>query len=175
MSGPRFSLRWLFGSISFIAIGCGLLIYARPLTAYTCFAATLLVLFSAIPLSVYRSGARRAFWFGFALFGLGYLGLMCGPWQAPDVQSQAEVREWPPPTKLLTLAYGWVPTKTVTRTPGSLDFFGGMTPRTMPIADWSDFVIVGHSLWAIIIAVLGGGIASWCQRTGQPGESNAVS
>ena len=178
MSGPRFSLRWLFGSISLIAIGCGLLVYARPLTAYTCFAATLLVLFSAIPLSVYRSGARRAFWFGFALFGLGYLGLMCGPWEAPDVQSRAEVREWLPPTKLLRLAYDWVPTKTVTGTPGGMGrgFFGqfgggaGGPMVTVPITDWSDFVIVGHSLWAIIIAVLGGGIASWYQRTSQRGE-----
>ena len=28
MSRPSFSLRWLLGSISFLAVGCGLLIYA---------------------------------------------------------------------------------------------------------------------------------------------------
>ena len=177
MSWPRFSLRWLLGSVSFAAVGCGLLVYARPVTTYTSFAATLLVLFAAIPLSVYRDGERRAFWFGFALFGLGYLGLVCGPWQAPDVHIQVGVRERLPTTKLLELAYGWVPTKAVTAMPGGMGGgmfgqmgFGGMgmggPAATMPITEWSDFATVGHSLWAIILAVLGGGIASGCQRTG---------
>ena len=231
MSRPRFSLRWLLGSVSFLAIGCGLLIYARPVTACLTFAATLLVLFAAIPLSVYRSGERRAFWFGFALFGLGYLGLVCGPWQAPDVHIQIGVRERLPTTKLLELAYEWVPTKPSNAPAGSGgsggggmfgDFdqdgdvdlvvsnnakwsdvaaalkdeagdvnvvirhddgvvggemfaqmgMGGMGrggPRPtagVPITEWNDFVIVGHSLWAIGIAISGGIIARWCQRTG---------
>jgi len=175
MSAPRFSLRRLLGSIFFLAVGCGLLLYARPVTATITFGATLLLLFAAIPLSVYRNGERRALWFGFTLFGLGYLGLVCGPWQAPDVYIQVGVRERLPTTKLLELAYGWVPTKRVTPMGpggggGMFGQMGGMTSAptsTAPITEWTDFATVGHSLWAIVIAVLGGGIATTCQRTGR--------
>jgi hypothetical protein len=178
MTGPRFSLRWLMGSVSFLALCCGLLVYARPATAYSVFGATLLLLFVAIPLSVYRNGERRAFWFGFALFGLGYLLLICGPWQAPDVHIQVTVRERLATTKLLELAHSWLPTKPAP--PGSLGggsgFFGQMgmggmgpggppAPARVPIAEWEDFVIVGQSLWAIVLALAGGVIARWCQRT----------
>jgi hypothetical protein len=174
MSVPRVSLRWLMGSVTFLAIGCGLLVYARPITAYIVFAATLLVLFAAIPLSVYRSSSRRAFWFGFALFGLGYLGLVCGPWQAPDGNFQVGLRDRLPSTKLLEFVYRHLPTNTVGSPTGSGaggGFFGqmgGMTAMGMgspPITDWTSFATVGHSLWAIFIAVGGGVFTAWCQRT----------
>lgn len=187
MSAPRFSLRWLLGSVTFLAIGCGLLVYARPVTAYLTFAATLLGLFSAIPLSVYRSGEKRAFWFGFALFGLAYLGLVCGPWQVPDGQFVVNVRERLPTTRLLLIVYGYLPTEAitapVTAPTGGAGFFGqiggmggmidgmggggSMSPGRYTIANWTDFAVIGHSLWAIVIAVLGGGIARSCERTAQ--------
>jgi hypothetical protein len=175
MPVPRFSLRWLLGSITFLTIGCGLLVYARPVTAHVTFGTTLLVLFTAIPLSVYRSGARRAFWFGFALFGLGYLGIVCGPWQAPDVHIQVGVRERLSTTKLLELAYEYLPTKAPSvpmgggQGSGMFGQMGGMpasrpTPRA---TEWGDFAIVGHSLWALVTASFGGAIAYWCHQTGR--------
>ncbi|HQU47417.1 MAG TPA: hypothetical protein PK867_31730, partial [Pirellulales bacterium] len=157
--------RWLLGLISFLAIGCGLLFYARPVPTCIIFAGTLLVLFAAVPLSVYRRGECRPFWFGFALFGFGYLGLVCGPWQAPDVHLQIGVRERLPTTKLLEAAYKWVPTRPASPAMGGGMFgqmgMGGMGPAMPrpnprePITDWSDFVIVGHSLWALLLAVAG--------------------
>ena len=50
---------------------------------------------------------------------------------------------------------------------GGMGGGGPMPPLTAPIADWTDFAVIGHSLWAMVIAVLGGGIASWCERTGR--------
>jgi hypothetical protein len=170
---PRFSLRWLLGTITFISVGCGLLVWARQVTAYITFATTVLVLFAAIPLSTYRSGAVRAFWFGFALFGLGYLGLVCGPWEAPDAYIHVRLRDRLPTTKLLEVAHEYLPTKPVGPSAGGgSGMFGqmgmggmGMAPGPTPITDWADFGVVGQSLWAIVIAVLGGGIATWCQRS----------
>lgn len=180
MSGPRFSLRWLMGSVSFLAVSCGLLVYARPITASCTLGATFLLLFAGIPLSVYGSGERRAFWFGFVLFGLGYLVLICGPWQAPDVHIQVGVRERMPTTKLLELAYAWLPTKPAPIVAGSMSGggmfqMGGMgmggppTPTHVPIVEWRDFAIIGQSLWAIVLAFAGGlfarGLfARWRQR-----------
>lgn len=180
MHGPRFSLRWLLGTASFLGVGCGLLFYARPLTASLVFATTLLVLFAAVPLSVYRRGEARALWFGFAFFGLGYLVLICGPWQPPDSHLQTgELRNRLPTTQLLELAYDWVPTKPAPPSPGSggmgTGFFGqmgtggmgGMRPNArVPITDSYDFMVTGQSLWAMVLAVAGGVFARWCQRSG---------
>ncbi|HWB10676.1 MAG TPA: hypothetical protein VG826_15705 [Pirellulales bacterium] len=177
MAKPSYSLRWLLGSITFLAIGCGLLIYAREVTASITFAATLLVLFAAIPLSVYRGGRPRAFWFGFALFGLSYLALVCGPWEAPDAYLHVRLRDRLPTMKLLELAHRHLPTKPVIVPANGMGggMFGqmgmggmgtgGPITATAPISEWSDFAVVGHSLWTIFIAVLGGGIAAWCQRS----------
>ncbi|HET6879702.1 MAG TPA: hypothetical protein VFI31_06095 [Pirellulales bacterium] len=181
MSKPRFSLRWLMGAMSFLAVSFGLLVYARPITGCCAFGVTIFVLFTSIPLSVYRSGERRAFWFGFALFGLGYLVLVCGPWQAPDVHIQVGVRERLPTTKLLELAHTWLPTKPAPPGGGGMGgggmggggMFGqmgmggmGRLARTrVPTAEWEDFVVIGQSLWAILFAVAGGIIAQRCQRS----------
>lgn len=84
MLGARFSLRSLFGVVSFLAVSCGLLIYAKPLLAIATFSATLVILLIAVLSAVYNRGDRRAFCTGFALFGLVYTGLACGNWQSPD-------------------------------------------------------------------------------------------
>lgn len=176
MHRPRFSLRWLLGTATFLGVGCGLLFYARPLTASLLLAATLLFLIAAVPFSVYRRGEVRAFWFGFAFFGLGYLLLICGRWQPPDSHLQvAGFRDRLPTTQLLEWAYDWVPTKPAPSGSGGMGIFGqmgmggmgGMRPNTrVPITDSNDFMATGQSLWAIVLAVAGGVFARWCQRSG---------
>lgn len=176
MCRPRFSLRWLMVSVYFIAVACGLLVYATPLTASGAFGATLLLLFAAVPLGVYGAGERRAFWFGFVLFGLGYLVVACGDWQAPHAYlNQVRVRDGLPTTKLLELVYKWLPTKPAAAGMGGGLGGGGMFkqiggggmggPARVPIADLDSFAVIGQSLWAVVLAVGGGAFARWCQRT----------
>jgi hypothetical protein len=180
MKGPRFSLRWLLGTASFLGVGCGLLFYARPLTACLVFSGTLLLLFAAVVFSIYRRGEQRAFWFGFAFFGLAYLAIICGPWHAPDTHlAMVDLRDRLPMTKLLDLAFEWVPTKPVAAPTGNGGLGGGMFgqmgsggmmgPRatgSLPITDPGDFFLTGQSLWAIAISVAGGLFTRWCQRSG---------
>ena len=59
MRGFHFSLRWLFGVVSFLAIGCGLLIYAKPLLSKLTFTAALVVLLAATFAAIYRVGDQR--------------------------------------------------------------------------------------------------------------------
>src|SRR5689334_12956654 len=47
---------------------------------------TLLILGTAVIGVAYRREGRRAFWFGYALFGWGYLVLSQAPWFAEQVQ-----------------------------------------------------------------------------------------
>jgi hypothetical protein len=84
MRGFHFSLRWLFGVVSFMAVGCGLLVYATPLLSQLTFMAAVAVLLTGAVDAACNSGERRMYWVGFAVFGLAYIWLVCGSWQSPD-------------------------------------------------------------------------------------------
>lgn len=176
MYWPRFSLRSLLGLFLLVAVGCAALLRATPIIAAAVCGTSLLLLLAAIPLCAYRIGSRRAFWFGFALFGLSYYTIVCGPWQAPGADLQVvRLRDRLPTSRLLVWAHSKLPTK-----PGSLPNGGGggffqiggglgapITPMQVPITEWGDFAVVGQALWSIVVALLGATFTSSCQRTGQ--------
>ena len=83
MRGMRFSLRWMFGLVSFLAVGCGLLVYATPLSSLLTLTAALFVLLTAVVVAACHTGERRAFWAGFAFFGLAYGWIICGSLHSP--------------------------------------------------------------------------------------------
>lgn len=178
MYRPRFSLRSLLGLFLFVAIGCASLLRATPLIAAMVCGATLLLPLAAIPLCIYRTGGQRAFWLGFALFGLAYYVIVCGPWLSPGTDLQAiRLRDQLPTTTLLQWIHFRLPTKPAPSGGrmfggggGMFQFGGGMggpiSPLRVPIAEWNDFATVGHALWSIVIALTGGAFTRWCQRTG---------
>ena len=197
MRGPHFSLRWLFGVVSFLAVGCGLLIYATPLLSKLTFTVILGVLLAAVVAAVCRGGDRRAFSAGFAAFGFAYVWLICGSWQSPD--GTVALREKLVTTELLLWCSEKLPARQSTvvmapvsvsaaypAQPGSMampmggmpgmpnGMASGMMPSTTNMApttissavDLTDFLTTGHSLFAIILALLGGAVARRCyQRT----------
>lgn len=79
MTGLRFSLATLFGTIVLVAAGLAVLVNATPLwaSAAQTFASVCLLL--AVSLAIYRRGAMRSFWIGASLFGWCYLGLAVAP------------------------------------------------------------------------------------------------
>lgn len=81
MPPPRFSVASLMVLVCGAAIAFVSLLFASELWAGTVFLLTLGTLTVAILAIVYRRGARRAFWFGFALLGWGYLVLAWGDWR----------------------------------------------------------------------------------------------
>jgi hypothetical protein len=183
MRGFHFSLRWLFGVVSFLAVGCGLLIYASPFLSKLTFSATLVVLLAAMPAAVYSAGERRAFWAGFSFFGLAYLWLICGSWQSPDGSELLRNRlattavfswchekvarshstpmyQWTggmagPPMGMSSMMSGAGGSGMM---PGGMSGMSPMTSVTVT-PDWSDFSTTGHSLFEIVFALLGGVIA----------------
>jgi hypothetical protein len=191
MRGFHFSLRWLFGVVSFLAIACGLLFYASPFLSKLTFTATLVMLLAATFSAAYHAGGRRAFWAGFAVFGFPYLWLTCGLWQSPD--GSTPVRERLVTSDLLIRCHEVLPSRqtsmTMTTTPvttGSVTYTGAVAydpysnavqttmmpggatppgPLTMTsvilstTVDRTDFLTTGHSLFAIVFALLGGVIA----------------
>ncbi|HEV3343922.1 MAG TPA: hypothetical protein VG125_26345 [Pirellulales bacterium] len=83
MGGLHFSLRWMFGLVSFLAVGCGLLIYATPFLSRLTLTVTLVLLLASVLAAACHTGERRMFWAGFAFFGLAYGWIVCGSWQSP--------------------------------------------------------------------------------------------
>ncbi|HVX11226.1 MAG TPA: hypothetical protein VHC22_08610 [Pirellulales bacterium] len=177
MRSFHFSLRSMFGLVSFLAIGCGLLIYTSRFTSSLTFTGALAVLVCAIPCAVGHEGERRAFWTGFAAFGSVYLWFICGSWQSPD--GNEPLRERLPTTAILRWCHEKVarsqPAPIVVSAggmgPGMSSMMSGamaggsMMPGTMswmpPVTtvvtpDWSDFSTTGQSLFAILFAVFGG-------------------
>lgn len=186
MYRPRFTLRALLGLVSFVAVGCASLLRATPVVASIACGSTLLLLFATIPLCVYRTGERRAFWLGFALFGLGYYVIACGPWQPPGTDLQVtRLRARLPTTKLLDWIYGKLPTKPAPpgRAGGGMfQISGGMgggmvgVPIRVPIVDSDDFALVGHALWSMVLALAGAAFTRGCQRSGamSAGKDNPI-
>lgn len=193
MPRPRFSLRWLFGVVSFAAVGCALLVYATPFWSKLTFTCTLAALAAAAVAAFMRHDARRAFWAGFVLVGVAYLWLVCGTWATPC--GHAPLRDWLLTTAVLDWCHDKLPhTRSIPSSPppgmypgmgGGSTMMGGpgygpMTgtmPGLMPSVppgvnfaappgatltappDLADFSIAGHSLFALLFAMLAGLLA----------------
>ncbi|HWB14463.1 MAG TPA: hypothetical protein VG826_34880 [Pirellulales bacterium] len=189
MRGFHFSLRWLFGIVSFLAVGCGLLIYASPFLSKLTATSAAVVLLAAVPAASYHAGERRAFWAGFAFFGFAYLWLVCGAWQSHD--GSGALRERLVTTDLLTRCYELLPStqssSSANSTLASIALLqstgtlvdpntgqaatasggGSLTWAPTPVAvappvDRNDFLTTGHSLFAILFALLGGALTRRC-------------
>jgi hypothetical protein len=86
---PKFSfgLRQLFLWTAAIALGLVALRSASPFWVAAMMGLALLVLASSILLVVFRQGATRAYWIGFATFGWLYTLLLCTGWWPVDPTS----------------------------------------------------------------------------------------
>jgi hypothetical protein len=169
---PRFSIASLLVLVLFVAIGFAGLRAATDAWDSGVLASTLLALLLALLLAVHRTGQARAYWVGFALFGWAYLiatlvppiesrlpttrGLAYLDSQVPGRQANLALGSF--------FAVGSVPSqpstvRTVTFAPdGTLLAPGG--PGSLRI--WNatgtseNFVRIGHSLAALLLAFAGG-------------------
>jgi hypothetical protein len=85
----RFSIRQLLLGTTLVAIGCVALRSASPTWVAALLGLMLLTLTAAVPLAIFRQGADRAWWFGFALFGWLYVLLLAYSWGLDPNTSQS--------------------------------------------------------------------------------------
>ena len=178
----RFTLRQLLGIVALIALAVPALMHASLWWAAAWLSGYLLALGIALLGIVYRDGARRAFWIGFALFGWEYVLTVYGPVLDRHVGYRLIT------TKALAYAqlqietsrgqrdaapFGWHPTwrpasvQTALH-PGyegalSVTTESGTTPITAP--QWDFFQQVGHSLLGLVFAYVGGLLSRWFYAT----------
>jgi hypothetical protein len=184
---PRFTIAGLMLAVLAVAVGFAALRNATPAWAGAMLLLTLGLLGLAVLGVVYRRGARRAWWLGFALFGGGYVLLTFAPWADEHVRptlptamlidalhERLHPRE-PTVTDAAVLAY----LEAVRSAPTSVVVPGGTTPGgttasaisflsagTGASATPEPFRRVGHCLWALLAACVGGAAGRLFYATG---------
>jgi hypothetical protein len=207
MRRPRVSIAGLMVVVLISALGVAALKAATPLWASIVLTTTLALLGLAILGAMFRSGDRRAFWAGFAVFGWGYLTLAFGPWFATEIEPKlatslaiARMHEKLHPGPSQTSAILGVNLNTwnstvvqagnVRMTQGvqNLQFTttgaqagGPGTPlsivlTTMPTTapNQAEFARIGHALFALLAAFVGGVAARWFAGEAHPATSEVA-
>lgn len=210
----RFTIAGLMAVILVCGVAVAALRDASDTWAGLLLMLTLFLLGSAAFGIRYRRDGKQAFWFGFALFGWGYLVLSQAPWFADQVgprlpttqllnyaharvnpespQSAANLLSrslavdlgigmvvQPNPNATPTVSLGGVPAQ-----PNQTSFIPAVTPQK-PLelslqlvaigSNLEQFTRIGHCLFALMAALIGGLAARWFQRTGRSAQTTAAS
>jgi hypothetical protein len=199
MTRFRFKIR----SLIVLIVACGVALAAlkesSDLWEKATFSLALLVLLLSVLLAIHRAGARRAFWLGFALCGSVYLGLsLIPPIEARLLSSQglAYVHSKLPGQSstnvVLTFTTGASGNSgqgsgTITLTPSVSQVVLGNsgTGRIFTVvngnlfSNWGgspeNFVKIGHTLIALVLACLGGMLSKRLAKTEPPRDSSSPS
>ena len=144
-----------FGSIASVG-----LLRGKSAWADVMFLATIAMLGVAILGILNRKNARRAFWQGFALFGLGYLALAFAPW------SPHQIRVELPTTRLLVELHAKVaPLQAAGNGPGLGRPIQKAASAFVVAGSLNQFLEVGHCLFTLTAGLLGSWIGRRLYRT----------
>jgi hypothetical protein len=188
----RFHLGTLVIIVLFLGFGFAALRESNESWDSSVFSITLCVLFISILLAIHRLGSRRAFWIGFALFGWTYLGLAL----VPSIESRlittkalayldSGVQDAFSNTVQAGRTFSGSPKEHTIKAPfqgiilksrkqdGALTshysaLLGGASGRTR------NFVRIGHSLFTLLVAWLGGQLSRRLSRTSRLSEPSTV-
>jgi hypothetical protein len=194
-------------TLMIVVLVCGVAIAALRDASDTWAGVMLLLTFGLLGFALLgirrRTGARRAYWEGFALFGWSYLVLAFGPWFGDSVQPRL------PTTALLDYAHGklqpataqtanlsWILTGSLNSTAGyvvappapasgstvafvaSKGTLTATAPTTLAFfltpTNQEQFRRVGHCLFALLAALIGGMASRRMYASQDPGSHAAA-
>lgn len=157
-------------AVGFAALRSGSEMWARGLLM----SALVILAFSLIGV-VYRDGVRRAWWFGFALFGWGYMALTVSPWLDDEVGAKL-----PTHRVLLDVFQESMRRRVLSSDPAALPG-APMGPGRVSVSSSAtvsnglaiartpggiaEFLLIGNCLFALLGAFCGGMAAVWMCRT----------
>jgi hypothetical protein len=174
------------GLVVVVAVAVAALRFASELWAGILLMLPLGVLGAAVLAFHERTGSRRVWWRGFALFGWGYVALAMGPWAseaiAPNLPTTAGLdtlyARMHPSAKdsdaidTFSLSSSSIISSTVTST-GTMLVGAGTPPRTLVFTGAvatptpEHFRRVGHCLWALLVAGVGGVVGRASHTNGE--------
>jgi WD40 repeat protein len=192
----RFSIASLLIVVLVLALGFAALRESSELWDSGVFTLALAVLVTSILLAIHRTESRRAFWTGFALFGWTYLGLSL----VPSIESRlittealaymdSKVPGRPqhffrlhvtggiPGNQVQAVAFSPQGNRLATSSPGTVRLWDATTGRLL--GGWAgtteNFVRIGHSLIALIVAFLGGQVSRHlCARQEEATDGSVI-
>jgi hypothetical protein len=157
----RFSLKWLLIAVAFVAVGLVALLQANNVWRVAFENASLFALLVATSAAVYSLGERRAFCFGFVMFGLTYFLFGFFSNSRERLLTTTGLRAIHP--KLFEAKSDVIPFEepidgdvvgTATMLPG------GVNARVMIVRPrLTDFIAVGNAVVCMVFGLLGGVIA----------------
>ena len=195
MARPRFTIAGLLGMVVFLAVGLAALRAATDAWDSGVFGVTLTLLLTSLLLAVHRTERRRAYWIGFALFGWAYLVMSLVPpveARLPTTKFLARLdsllgaRPWfsalaqfidqdnpswarPAARTVASLPQGDISMAT---SQGVLFLRDATTGSPLAVRGGTaeGFVRIGHSLLALVIALIGGSLSRRLYASGRSGH-----
>ncbi len=194
---PRFTIRSLLGVVLFVAIAVAALRASTDAWDGWLFALTSLILLTTVLLAVHRTDRKRAYWLGFALFGWTYLVASLVPSigsRLPTTRGLVLIDSMIPGRETtISAVFGY----TSTAGPNPVQWFA-FPPQANTVVStsqgksrvwdsWSgnvlagtggtteNFVRIGHSLLALLLACIGGHLSRYLDHIGQRREACVLS
>jgi hypothetical protein len=188
MRRPRFTIASLLGIVLFLAVGLAALRAASDTWDSGIFGVTLTVLLISVLLCIHRTAARRAYWLGFSLFGWVYLVMSLVPPVAARLpttkglaflDSQVPGRTFTingvlngspggPGTLMTTIAFS-PDGRSIGTTQGTkVRLWDATTGKLLagPNGTSENFLRIGHSLLALVLAFLGAHLSRYLYASG---------
>jgi hypothetical protein len=149
----RFSIANLLGAILFVGMGFAALLESTDAGDSAVLGLTLVALLTAVLLAVHRTASRQAFWMGFALFGWAYLVASLMPTVVPRLPTANALTYLDSVVARRPTAGVYVISNLV----NGVEFIP-LEPATLrrPSRTTDNFIRIGHSLIALVLAWLGG-------------------
>jgi hypothetical protein len=193
MRRPRFTIASLLGLVVFLAVGLAALRAATDSWDSGVLGVTLTLLMASVLLAVHRTGLGLAYWLGFSLFGWVYLVMSLVPpveARLPTTKALSYLDSQVPGRSFTVTAVlnGWngrpgSPVTTIAFSPDgrSIGSSQGSTVRLWNLATGralagpngtsENFLRIGHSLLALVMAFLGAHLSRYLYASGRPGSA----
>ncbi len=174
MNRLRFTIAQTMAAVFFLGFGFAALRSPSWIWASTLFSLVATLLAVATLTAVYRRGARRAFWTGFALCGCLYVGLTSSPWIDSSAGQSAPVVT----SALMDLAYPTIQGMSNRQGSGVTtesiwDYWSKPPDRVDPF-NWAvpvPYRVICHSMLTPFFALLGGLLARRLYRKRDESET----
>jgi hypothetical protein len=181
----RFTIGSLLGVVVFVALAFAALREATDLWDSGVFSLTLAALLASVLLAVHRRDRKQAFWLGFGFFGWAYLGVSLLPPVEPRLLTtkglaylDSKVADrvitftlsMTTPggstsngTTVQALAFSPDGGTLAVKSPGAVRLWNVTTGRFLsgPNGTTQNFIRIGHSLVALVLAYVGGALSRW--------------
>lgn len=159
---PRPTIAKLMSLVAVLAVGFAALRSGSEIWARVCLTATLAILAFAIVAVVYRREGHRAWWLGFALFGWGYAALTLVPVCRQELGGKLITSRL-----LMDLFQENVvkPRVAVPTTPAPTGKRAARPAAAVLAGGYEEWMLIGHSLCALLSAFAGGTAAAWLRRS----------